>query len=200
MLLYHYATKKFETLKTKQAQGIVTPKDMNESLDVCKEFYDSYGVRKPGNYYEHISFFFDKIPDDITRFFPHNHEIWRKGNVIYEHVVDLSKCEHFMYEVVEFPEKTKLRYDDSLNPAQYVHELGKVYRAKKYIGKNIKELTAIVKSEDLVKEQNRYFEKLLIRSDYKEISQKYAASVPHVMLYPAEGVMEVSGVNKITLR
>jgi hypothetical protein len=57
-------------------------------------------------------------------------------------------------------------------------------------------INAIKKYKGRTKE---YFEKATKRHDFEEMKRLYAANVPHIFLYPSEGIIQVSEHNKITL-
>lgn len=48
-------------------------------------------------------------------------------------------------------------------------------------------------------EISSYFLKASKRKDFSEFSMLYAASVPHLMLYPSSGIIEIDSITKITI-
>lgn len=173
MLIYHYSYKAFDTLKTLKAQG--RSKDISSIKD-----YD-----------EHISFFLEPIPHEFmgTVFGP-THPVWFPGSMLIEHTVLVKDIGEFRYRLVESPEKTAMYYDTTITVEQYHTRLKKLIAQHKYEGTNPKDLEAL---------QNRFkgvlresFALLPSRSNFEEIREKYAATVPHVMLYPKTGLVPVT--------
>lgn len=106
MLVYHYSTEPYKVLKTLYKQGRVTA-DMTAKAEADDlKHRKFFKVSRPGYYYEHISFFIGPIPKSIAHYFPKTHEVWFKGNRLFEHVVEINeKTPPFSYEIVEFDDE-----------------------------------------------------------------------------------------------
>lgn len=173
MKIYHYSAGDYPTLQTlnKQKEGLpkaILPKDVSEE----------YG--------NHISFFFDKVPLDIVGgIFGKHHKAWFSGSELIEYTVEVASIGTFHYEIVESPEKTKLYYDDSISIVEYHRQLRAMNIAKGYVGGGPAEFIRAVKP--LVNGTRKAYLEVPHRKNFKEIQGKYAATVPHVMLYPATG-------------
>ena len=107
-------------------------------------------------------------------------------------------CKGFQYEVVESPEKTKIYYDDDLTIPQYYRLLKEINETNKYIGKSNKDLEAI--GERFVGTTTEFFKQIKNRPNYDEIKYKYAATVPHVMLYPHLGQIKPEKISKVKVQ
>lgn len=199
MLLYHYSKDKFSSLKTVEKQRKIKPIEIQKAHEDFLDFEKKYGIQRPGYYYEHISFFFEKIPLDIYKYFPKDHSVWVKGNKLYEYTIDSKSIKHFGYELVESPEKIKLYYNDDITLDEYFKRMGMLYERERYIGKDNDMFEKVVKYNKLAEVQNTYFTLLKDRPNYNEIKYKYAATVPHVMLYPVLGEIKPIEIKQIIL-
>lgn len=188
MKLYHYSAGKFDRLLTLNQQH--------------KELGTKVPNKFPGQteeYGTHISFFFDKIPlDIIAGIFGHKHGVWRSHSELYEYVVDSTTIGNFKYHIVESPEKTKLYYDKSLTDKQYDVELDKVEKEMGYWGRGNTVFEASAKP--LVGGTRKAYMQLPHHPNFEQIRNKYAATVPHVMLYPDSGVVEYEHCAKVHVR
>lgn len=198
MLLYHYSKEKRPMLLTLERQNKVSAservKEEKEYVKACK----LYGYIRPGYYFEHISFFFERPPlENMSSFYGPGHQVWYKGNELYEHVVDSSKIGSFLYEIVESPEKTEIYYNNSLSDKEYFERLGSLMNKNLYVGKNNALLEEALKP--LLGTTEEYFKLLKTRSNFEEIRNKYAATVPHLMVYPIVGQIKPSTITKVTI-
>lgn len=199
MLLYHYSKERYSSLKTKRLTQKFTTGELRriEQRSKDREYV--------GQYIDHISFFFDPIPSKlVSGLFGKDHSVWVEGTVLYEYVINLKDVEGFLaYEVVESPLEveilTALEWDYA-NPdfaKQYFkdravrslangetgfHITGLIGQYKKYSGKISDYITRAVR-----------------HPDFQENRLKYAAGVPHLMLYPNGGKVHYRGVNRIVI-
>lgn len=198
MLLYHYSKEKYSLLKTLEKQGKVTSEERKKEEELYVKKCKTYKYLVPGYYYEHISFFFERPPiEQMSSFFGNSHDVWFNGNILYEHIIDSSKIGTFYYELVESPEKTKIYYNDTLSDKDYFNQLGKIMNDNMYIGKNNKNLELVC--EKLKGTTLEYLKLLSSRPNFDEIKVKYAATIPHVMLYPILGQIKPINVNKVVI-
>ncbi len=188
MKLYHYSNQEFPCLKTRRAQGAASRDEL-----AMKPAGD-----RPGVYIDHISFFIERIPLDImSEIFPTDHSVWRKNNSVFEYTIESSGIHGLAYELVESPEKAALFYDDSISVAKYHSMLRKVNEENKYIGHSNKELEECCRK--FLGKTRSFFEQIKSRPNYGEIKYKYAATVPHLMLYPKDGVIYYQTKGKIVI-
>lgn len=172
MLIYHYSKSKHKELKTLEAQGL--EKDVPSIKD----------------YNKHISFFLEPIPYEFMgTIFGKDHHTWFPGNVVVEHTIIVSEIGEFIYKIVESPEKTFLYYDENITDEDYGKKLKEMIVRNKYEGSNLKEFEKIqTKLKGTVRE---YYAMLPERKNFAGIKDKYAATVPHTMIYPKGGIIKV---------
>ena len=199
MKLYHYSAQKHAVLKTKRITQPHTP----ESLKVLeRQAHDMYSI---GTYIDHISFFFDPIPSMlVSKLFGMKHRAWFKGNVLYEHVVEVDSLRRpFNYDVVETPteltilDETVWAHDNIDFFRQYMRCSA---RRKLTSGEQGNDYTAFAAQvEKYQGTTEHYFRAAAKRHDWDENRIKYAASVPHAMIYPIAGKIHHQSVNRITV-
>lgn len=179
MFLYHYAKKEFQTLKTlaKQRGG---------------------SAAEYPHYENHISFFFERPPiEKLGLIFGPDHHTWHPGAHLVEHMVELSNLGTFTYELVESPEKTLLYYDDSISESQYHRRLDEIVKRHKYEGDSVADLLYAVKQN--IGQTEKCFMELPSRPNFDQIKNKYAATVPHLMIYPATGEIKVTRTFRVNI-
>lgn len=193
MRLYHYSQVKRDVLKTLRMSG---------SEIVVSDRFDPYQpltAYHPGAYVDHISFFLERPPiENLGAVFKEGHSVWYKGSVVFEHVIETRDDNKFKYVVVETPERTDHYYDDSYDDsddmAWHADEL-KILKKFGYIGGGSSQLERA--TDHLHGETLRAYQKLRGRPNFEQIRLKYAATVPHVMLYPDSGEVAVREVTKL---
>lgn len=191
MLLYHYSKAPLGELRTSESRGVVTPEQRQRGLELVKHYSEV------APYYQHISFFFDAIPADIlgTLFAKHPEAVWRTGDAYYEHVIDTKDIEEFKYRIVE----TSVVDDDGIewpgddaSPIKkqaYFAELYEHNLKAGYIGFNNYTLERTAKR--FVGNTRNAFIHATQNPFTADSLKKYAADVPHLMLYPAGGSIRV---------
>ena len=204
--LYHYSAKTyFDFIKSRRAQGIVPSKeDLADQERRCRQ------TKSPGIYDKHMSFFIDQIPRDIPRYFGHRHEFWKTGATIYEHPViineDLDKNDPdglvTGYSLVESPYVVELRYNtDFKNDAavkRYFEKVQSLQRQHRDVGWGYQGLRDCI--QRWKGKCNQHFEKLLTIPDFEEIIlPRYAATVPHLLLWTPSGTLPVYQIREIKL-
>ena len=178
--LYHYAKQQFDSLLTRDRQGVGDGKRGSDK-----------------RYDQHISLFFAPLPmERIAHIHKGKHPFYVSGSIVYEHVVKIEELRGEYYEVVESPEKTELRYDDSISDKEYYRLLDLAIEQNSYNSDSYEAL--ILHHGRFSKIQNKYFEKLPSYSDYKENMTKYAPSVPHLMVYPKSGEIKIYSCSQKT--
>lgn len=198
MKLYHYSSERYTVLKTKRKQLKVTEKDRieaakNKDLAI-------------GPYYDHISFFFDPIPAKHMGYFFKGvpHEVWRKGAMLYEYVVETDNF-NFGYEIVETEADYRQLITEWPTTPSITKEQIRQFKVNRFQRKLKTNETAKTK-ENFLKMANPYVGKLL--ENYKKAQRryeldsermKYAALVPHVMLYPDNGYIEYESAKRIRI-
>lgn len=180
MKLYHYSKEKYSILKTK---SLVNGEQKGELI----------------SYNNHISFFFEPVPLDIVgKIFGPTHNVWAPGNRLYEHIVETRSLKKFFYKLVESPEKTELRYNDSISVEEYHKRLAIINKELNYEGTTIAELE---KACTRLKGTTRsYFKLLPERRDFEEIRDKYAATVPHLMIYLEDRQLTPISIKEVVVK
>lgn len=191
MKLYHYSKKKYDVLKTLEAQTPVTEKERKNAIVMRKARLNV----PPGLYFEHVSFFFDKIEKDHWKFYPPSHDVWFKGNELFEYEVDVSSIDDFKWCIVETPEITAARLDVGLSNEEF-WKIYKEINLRKYVGHSSKGFEQAAKP--FIGMTRKYAE-ISVDEPNPENRAKYAAGVPHVMLYPKGGVIQYQSVKPIRL-
>lgn len=155
------------------------------------------------DYKDHISLFMEPIPLNIVAGAFKEHAFWYPGNALYEYTIKLSALDKFNYYLAESHEKTdlineyffikKLLNGDETDDPRILKEYGnkkiKIHKDMKYIGQGISDLKiAIANSNaDIVQD----YLKLPKQPLYLENITKYAATIPHLMVYPFNGEIEI---------
>lgn len=179
MLLYHYGQPGYTALKTLESQRTITQKEKQEAKK-ANEFRRNV---PPGFYYQHISFLFDPIKPDHWKHFKRDHPVWRKGVELTEYTVDTKQIGNFKWQIVETPEINDAKYDDTLSEEDFWDLYVRINRAK-YLGSGSRSLEQ--RSREFVGQQTKY---LKLAYQLNPDSSRYAADVPHVMLYPEDGMV-----------
>lgn len=198
MKLYHYSDTRLTYIKTKGAQGKVSKLEMKEA-DKIAEFMEEVGP-----YYKHLSFFFDPIPRNIAEIFGKGHNFWFEGNVIYEHVVDANDLIPFKWHLMEMSETMQfadtMKWGEGVSREQrrlQVRELNRHDKAKGYVGETLESLEEAIEELDVVTAEAFITERK--RDKNRESFQQYAAGVPHLMIYPDDGMVKPISIKEITL-
>ena len=198
MKLYHYAVTKLPMIKSKGAQGIVSKLEMKEADRLAKE------MEEVGPYYQHLSFFFDPIPRNIAKIFGKGHNFWFEGNVIYEHVVDADDLIPFKWHLMEMQETINLAdtmvWGEGVSREQrrlQIRELNKHDRLKGFMGENLESMEEAIEELDIVTIEAFIAERK--RDKNRESFQQYAAGVPHLMIYPENGMVKPRSVKELIL-
>lgn len=204
MFLYHYSENIHSTLLSKAAAGVISPAEATSLRNASKA---------KGNggytYCDHISFFFDPIPSSLLpKVFENEHPFWYRGHKLFEHIVAVKSLPiDIIYHVVESENKTQLLDKFSLennwvddNPAllkewkllenKVAIDLGEKGRGRTNLEKQI--LINVGRTAD-------FYKAFASHPDFEFGKKKYAANVPHVMLYPPKGSIEVREIKSLTI-
>lgn len=206
-LLFHYGANKYDRILTRAQSTKYSRAQILHGINRALE------QGRVGSYLDHVSMFFEPIPRDLgTLYAKHHHPVWRKGQVLYEHVVDITDVK-FAYEVVETPEAQKFirenwrdefldddkedQYNDfSQRKMLYLEKHGLVVRHKGLHAKSLSHTTA-----PYVGHIRDYYLQTLRTSSPVNLGVQYATAVPHVMMYPEGGIVTtIREVNLIKLQ
>ena len=193
MQLYHYSKELYPELKTLEMQRSIT----KDEIKNYESFKTPLSPSKP--YWKHISFFFDPIPiDKIGVWYGKGHRIWYSGNRLYEYTVNAKDLGRFSYEIVEPPEKTAILFDDTIPTEVYYSRMLEIIKANEYRGDSLSDL--LKASKPFIGKTAKYFEAAVNHPNFEDFKEKYAACVPHVMIYPASGVVKPTKVGGVIIR
>lgn len=196
--LFHYSAEYRPVLKTLLAQRLVTLEQAVQYNKWAAATNDVLG------YHKHISFFIAQHPvEDIAQFYPDGHPVWFKGNNLVEHVVEIEVGSKVLYKMVE----TKLCTDmlDSSDWSDTSDEFLIAYKQRQFaMQRKVGEIgrrSSMLQRQIQLNSGDVYpaLKRVSKRSDYDEIKDKYAATVPHVMIYPFDGSMAVASHRVVTV-
>lgn len=203
MYIYHYSSEPRYSIKTKRASGVAVPEEIAKSEANAKRHSFI------GAYVDHISFFCGPIPSTtLPKIYGEDHQAWRNGNVLYEHLVDTATLEkNIAFTLVEshrewdefnvFAEKNKWTGDDPELLAKWYKHIKDKRKTWGEEGKDLKLLEKQVKLH-----AGRLLDDFVdasMREDFEEGRMKYAANVPHLMLYPKDGVIVPEKISKVVM-
>lgn len=198
MLLYHYSENEYNALKSMNLRALEAKDD--EVID----------DPNPRAYANHISFLFEKIPLDLAKVTDNAFSFWKSGKQLYEHVVDTSSLPlKLPYYITETPEKTRLLYvtqnwsQAKGNPElvkKFKQQIADMEKKNGYIGESRMDFVSKARkfNHGIKKYYQEAFE-LALAYPEDDILDKYAACVPHAMLYVANTPIQVRSVKKIEL-
>ena len=191
MKLYHYNTDEFDVL-----------------LSIAIRGKGNVGSN-PRAYNKNISLFLEPLPLNVAEIFKNTHAFYRSGLSLIEHVVDSNAIPlDVLYTLTETPEKVTLLYatqqwyegmSEDLIVANK-KEIDDMEAEKGYAGQGRMNMIKACKS--IPKGIEKYFmksAKLHEKFPGDKINEKYAANVPHLIIYPEVGI-KVQSSKQITLR
>lgn len=190
MLFYHYSTQRFNQLISKAKQN-------NEIVD------------EPLNYANHVSLFIEPLPIIVAHIFENTHKFYRSGLELYEHVIDSNALPiQVPFYITETPEKTELLYEkqkweEGMSKAlitEYKKQIDDMEKQKGYKGVGRNNLVQTAKK--VPRGIKNYFSnayELQKKNPDDGIESKYAACVPHVMVYVGQEPIAVRSSKLITL-
>lgn len=202
IILYHYSDKMRDPLKTREAQGFVMSPDILK-VEANKYRYMTY----PDLYDRQISFFIDPIPRDLPDKFDGRHHFWKSGKTLYEHEIVVSPAnkalENIRFMLAEAPWRKKLMDQTNFNNEREVQEYYlKCAAMRAHLGEQGEGISSLSKVIEKYKGTcNQHFGQYRDDPYYETtILPKYAAMVPHLMLYPKDGIIPVHQIRKIKLK
>lgn len=197
--LYHYSTELYDSLKSLRAQATLSKKEL-DNLD--KEYSKLLEIEP---YTKNISAFIEPIPYDIIgKLFNNDHSVWVNGKELYEYKIPVSSLEsNITYVLVETKEDTKLfdeEYDPGMTSKAFDEFIIKKQRTKILNGDMGRGRSNLIKAIKAYLGTTRdYFIAARKRKDADKTAKQYAATVPHLMLYPSTGIIEYESYRTITI-
>lgn len=182
MKVYHYNTKKFNEILTRDLQGLLTEEEKKADQDGAN-YRDEIGP-----YSESASFFLEPLPiKHIASIFPKDHKIWIKGNKLVEHVIDIKDIDLYGWAILEGP--ITMFFIDNVPWSDNVIYKKLFFKSlqfsRKLFNESGKNFKSLKKSLDNIPQgtTEKAYMKMPERDDYEEIKYLYAGSVPHLMVY-----------------
>jgi len=182
MFLYHYNEKDFDYILTRDLQGIVSKEERKKGLEAS-----SYRYSK-GPYYESESFLLEPAPlDIIDTIYPKDHHTWYKNHRLYEHAIDLRKLDIYAWEIMEGP--VGALFNDHIpwidNPFYKKMFFKSLSVSRKLFNESGTDIDGLLKALKRFPKgtTRKAYEDVINRGDYDDIKNKYAATVPHLMVY-----------------
>ncbi len=187
LVLYHYSAEPYDSLKTRRAQGHLTPHQMRDGRQEA-EFRQDVAP-----YYDHVSFFSRPLPlATIGKLYAgKGNALWNPGQALYEHAVDTRDLDGFKYTMVETPADVA---EVSSFPDEKDVEAKRKYFARRAVRR--RKMGDVGDTEEMLQAAlGKYpglkplYEAATEKYTSEEDWNRYATGVPHVMLYPNSGVI-----------
>ncbi len=196
--LYHYSVERYTELSSLAARGLQKKGFEAKESD-------------PFAYNKSISFFFEPIPLNLPEILHHEHNFWKTGVELYQYEISTIQLkEETPYRLTEGEEIVDLIYNkQDWDKAKGNNSLIEQYK------KEIQEMEVLLKYKgtdvnELIKASKKY--QTGIRKKYQELYEfhrkhpednlldKYAACVPHVMIYIDKLIIKPKRVTRIRLK
>lgn len=218
MKFYHYASEEYEDLRSRLAQGkgklfIMDrmPALLNDLQGALAVQLDKVRFKDEWSYERSISLFLEPVPLDIASIYQDQHEFWQSGRELVQYEIDISDLpEGIAWRLVESPEKTRLLYEkqdweaameDKTLVAKYVKEVKDKEKAMGYIGHGHDSLRKVAnKFNRNTKHYMKEAVKIALKYPEDGGFKKYAASVPHLMIYPGYKPINYQATKTIVLK
>lgn len=196
--LYHYSVEKYDSLKSLSAR------------ELQKEGFVS-NEQDPFAYNKSISFFFEPIPLDLPEILNNEHNFWKSGTRLYQYEISTSQLEEDVpYLLTESEEIIDTLYNkQDWSKAKGQPEIVKQYKAElkeletrlRYKGTGVDNLIRVAKKYRTgIREKYKALYQLHLKNPEDGLLDKYAACVPHVMIYVDKQVLKPQRVQRIRLK
>lgn len=196
--LYHYSVERYTELSSLAARGL-----QKEGFEAKES--------DPFAYNKSISFFFEPIPLDLPEILHHEHKFWKTGAELYQYEISTVQLkEETPYILTEGEEIVDLIYTkqdwskvegDASLISKYKEEIRNLELKLKYKGTKIDDLIrASKKYRTGIRERYKALYELNLKYPEDNLLDKYAATVPHVMIYTDKLVIKPKRVTRIKLK
>lgn len=163
-----------------------TPPTLEEKKKAEKEMIER---DRPGFYFDHISFFLEPYPVHMAgKVYGKDHHTWFPGSKLFEHVVESDDISDFVYEIVEYPERTELYLNDKISNEVYFKKIEELRKELKLVGKKEDFNMA---AERYIGEVEKNIQRLPSVPAFKNFKHLYAGLVVHCMIYPKSGTIKI---------
>lgn len=196
---YHYNLKRLDEVSTSFHRGDYD-KELLERAD--KSYRKAYGV---DSYLKHVSLMLGKLPEDVAEMFDGKHTIYKSGMTIYEHEITIDSIGEIPWELMSSPEEiafmdsTPDDYDfkDERKRDTYMRKLRDIKDKNGYINGGVEGLTVISQRfSDGIRDSF----KAMSERDDPIVLRQYSSTVPHLFVYPTNGILKVAKVTKVRLK
>ncbi len=199
MKLYHYNSKKLKTVKSRAALDLDKPEAATEGVE-----------GDPFNYIKSTSWFMEPIPRDLPSILHGEHEYWKPGIVLYEHIIDINDLpDDVYYHLVESHARTELMNkqpwdrvsgDRGSLRSKLIRELDDLELKLGLKGQGRDNLKEIIRTtpRDIRKDYKALYDTWVKEQD-PGLMRRYASGVPHLMLYVDMTPIPVRKVNRVIL-
>jgi hypothetical protein len=204
--IYHYSLKQYPillTLNEQHNQGIENKNNYELALKSQNE------KQYVPSYLDHISFLFDKLPIDlVVSNFRDSNNLLYQSSFCYEYEIDVNTLKNNLtyWRVVENPINVffiKHLWIDINYPGKDLLFFGTRDLLNTTFSNQGSDFSKFISAINKYKNSTRTGYLRLINdpdfSSYKDRGM-YAPLVPHLMLYPTNGIIKYSNVKKIQLR
>ena len=194
--VFHYSVNEYDVLKSKNKQNNL-PLSQQTKLSAEKVNYN----QSNWDYNDNISFFIEPIPTDIIgNIYGDDHPVWFNGNTLYEYRVSTRYLFPGNYSLVESKEVSELlikHYENKISFDDYLKQEINIVKENQYMSSSFTQLAIII--EKYLGTTKETF-KLQPNMPWWEDSRlKYAAGVPHLMVYPSLGEIAYKSKRKIII-
>lgn len=191
MKLYHYSKEKFDELKSKNGQ---------------------FGVPSTNklSYSDQISFLLEPVPLNLPSLLENTYAQWQPWK-LFEYVIDTSTFNKDVpFAMWETPKAVDLLYNkqdwslvknDNMLRLKYIEQMKQLMVKEGYQGIGVTDLNKVIgKFNKGIKDY--YLKALALSKQYPEdqIQDKYAACVPHVLVYVGNNPVHYVSCKEITLK
>ncbi len=196
--LYHYSVERYTELSSLAARGLQKKGFEAKESD-------------PFAYNKSISFFFEPIPLDLPEILRREHNFWKTGAELYQYEIStvqlkeetpyiLTEGEEIVDLIYNKQDWSKVKGDASLI-SKYKEEIRALELKLKYKGTNIEDLIRVSKKYRTgIRERYKALYELNLKYPEDNLLDKYAATVPHVMIYTDKLVIKPKSTKRIRLK
>jgi hypothetical protein len=199
--LYHYNTKKLDVLYTLHKQSDLGKRNITvDEFEKMKNRDDFTQREYP--YWDHISFFVDPIPLDIVRKHFTKNKVYQGSDCLYEHRINTQQLKnhllHYMFvetSIDQFMADIWIRPHFPGKSLLYFTPRNLISKLLNYQGEDFEKLIQVIQKFKGKTEQ-AFID--LVKSDRFDDDHKrsYAASIPHLFIYPKNGEVKIEKVTK----
>ena len=192
--LYHYSIECYDRLLTRTQQGIVLSEAEQQRAEREMKRYFQTGL-----YNDSISFFFEPVPLDILgALYGKDHPVWKPGQSLFEYMVPIDSLPKGPYRFAETPVCQQYLYDEAYSKLPDHVWFEERYLAQKKLGEVGTDHRVLKQKAYSYQGKTRdFFIRATQRPEFDDYRLKYAANVPHLMLYPEGGIVDYATVQKV---